>query len=199
MPRPSAKNEFLEFILSQYYSGDSGQAARLSGYTRQQIDNWRSGKNTPRESTITWLIHRAFVPEYRIIVEFAYLAIDGSEKPLRSILSKMLEGHHKSNGIYAFYDSSGQLIYVGKSQGNLLDECYQQIRKPPKKSVFPRGIRPPKRRLSMVRYLSAYEVTGIDLEDNAKHVESLILRISKPSLNSVLGTLQDADKELVAP
>ncbi len=43
-----------------------------------------------------------------------------------------------------------------------------------------------------VRYLSAYEVRKSEAGDNARHVESLILRISKPRLNKNIGTLKEA-------
>jgi hypothetical protein len=84
------------------------------------------------------------------------------------------------------------LIYIGKSDGNLLLETYAQLKAAIKKP-FPKGVRQPESRLDVVRYISAYHVQKSIFEDYAKHVESLILRISMPKLNANIGNLKKAE------
>ena len=84
------------------------------------------------------------------------------------------------------------LVYIGKSDGNLLAEIYQQLNAQVKKP-FPRGARQPEHRLDVVRYISAYYTQPSIFEDYAKHMESLILRISKPTLNANIGKLKKAE------
>jgi hypothetical protein len=47
-----------------------------------------------------------------------------------------------------------------------------------------------------VKYISAYEVKIFDNFDYPKHVESLILRISKPRMNKQIGILDRAYPEI---
>ena len=97
------------------------------------------------------------------------------------------------SGLYAFCDSMATLIYLGKSDGHLLEECYNRLRATLNKHVFPKGAKHPKTRLDVVRYVSAYFVRDSEFEDHAKHVEALILRISKPILNTNIGELRRAN------
>jgi hypothetical protein len=132
-------------------------------------------------------MHGAFVPTFKIIVEYA--PINGSD-PLRKALKLLLVDHWSASGIYAFYDSMASLVYVGKSDGKLGDECYQQLNAELSANLFPKGIKQPAKRRDVVRYVSAYFVKGSDFEDHAKHVESLILRLSKPRMNKNIGNLE---------
>jgi hypothetical protein len=55
---------------------------------------------------------------------------------------------------------------------------------------FPKGSRNAPRKLyEVVKYFSAYHVRSYGHIDYPKHVESLILRLSKPPLNENIGTL----------
>ena len=49
---------------------------------------------------------------------------------------------------------------------------------------------PPSNRWNVVKYVSAYEIPHVDHLDYPKHVESLVLRLSKPIGNKVLGRLE---------
>jgi hypothetical protein len=137
-------------------------------------------------------MHRAFAPEFRVIAEYAPIETSGSEASVHKQLATTLKGHEKASGLFAFYDSMANLIYLGKSDGNLLAETYQQLKASVKKS-FPKGAQQPECRIDVVRYISAYYVQSSVFEDYAKHVESLILRISKPVLNSNIGKLKKAE------
>jgi hypothetical protein len=84
------------------------------------------------------------------------------------------------------------LIYLGKTDGNMLDEVYQQIRAKIPVGILPKAISQSAQRLDVVRYISAYSIPTSDHFDYAKHVEGLVLRISKPRLNKNLGKLRPA-------
>lgn len=50
-------------------------------------------------------------------------------------------------------------------------------------------------RHQVVRYISAYDVKSSESCDYPNHVESLILRVSKPIMNKQIGTLDKAYPE----
>lgn len=113
-------------------------------------------------------------------------------------LSTILAGHEKASGLYAFYDLMANLIYLGKTGGNLLTEVYQQIKTKIPGGILPKAISDDAKRLDVVRYISAYSIPASDHADYAKHVEGLILRISKPRLNKNLGILKPAASRFLA-
>ena len=132
------------------------------------------------------MLYWALVPEFKIVVEFGEFDPAGKPHPQ---LRELLAGHEEKAGIYAFYDSMANLLYVGKTK-HLLEESYNAIRRGVDVS-FPQGIKKcPEFRYQVVRYVSAYDVGNSDWLDIPKHVESLILRISKPVLNKNIGFLE---------
>jgi hypothetical protein len=152
---------------------------------------WLEDKNQPNVGNVSYLMHRAFAPEFRVIAEYEQIQIS-SEETIHRQVANILKGHEAASGLYAFYDSMANLVYIGKSDGNLLAEICQQLNAQVKKP-FPRGARQPEHRLDVVRYISAYYVQPSIFEDYAKHMESLILRISKPALNANIGKLKKAE------
>ncbi|MCU6435701.1 hypothetical protein LPB67_18135 [Undibacterium sp. Jales W-56] len=184
------RSEVLTYVIQEFYSGKIENAADRSGYTKNQINQWLHGTREPRKSTIEYLIQCAFVPEFKVIVEFAEF---DSGKAIQTQLKSMLGEHANDPGIYAFYDSMGNLIYLGKAT-KLVPEIFSAINR----SVhiaFPKGIKSaPKFRTKIVKYISAYDVGAVKWNDFPKHVESLILRISKPILNKNIGNLAIALK-----
>lgn len=184
------QNDVVRYIVKEYYDGNVAKAAEETGFARAQLAGWMEGINRPQKSNVGWLMHKAFSPEFMVIAEYVPIETSGSEDTVGSQIRKILKGHEKASGIYAFYDSMANLIYIGKSDGNLSEECANQLKASLKSGVFPKGAAQPKRRLDVVKYVSAYYVRGSDFEDYAKHVESLILRISKPVLNANIGHLQ---------
>jgi hypothetical protein len=146
----------------------------------------------PRKQTIEYLIHCVFTPEFKVIVEFGEFH---AEKKVATQLKALLKGHESSPGIYAFYDSMANLLYVGKAL-KLLPECQAAICRTVH-IPFPKGVKSkPEARTQIVRYISAYNVGKSKWLDYPKHVESLLLRISKPPLNKNIGSLE---KAYVAP
>lgn len=187
----ASRSEVLEYIINEYYSGDLSQASELSGYKISTIKGWIAGDRNPQKNTLEYFIQCAFVPEFKVIAEFAEF---DNQKPLQTQLKSILGEHSNHPGIYAFYDSMGNLIYIGKAT-KLVAEVSSAI----KRTIhiaFPKGVRNiPKCRTEIVKYISCYDVGGARSSDFPRHVESLILRISKPLLNKNIGSLAAAYKQ----
>jgi len=182
------RSAVLSYIIEQYYSGDLEEACAMTGYSLKQIADWCSGRRQPQHFTVEFFIHRAFTPQFQSVVEFAEFKPD---QPVMAQLKTLFKGHEERAGIYAFYDSMANLIYIGKAT-NLLKEAYSAIRRDVD-IQFPAGIKKkPEKRHEIVRYISAYDVGKSNLLDFPKHVESLILRISKPILNKNIGHIEQA-------
>jgi hypothetical protein len=186
------RNEVVRYLVAECFGSDIDKVCSVTGFTKHQVTGWLEDKNQPQAGSVSFLMHRAFAPEFRVIAEYVPIGASGSEVSVRKELTTILKGYEHACGLYAFYDSMVNLIYIGKSDGNLLGETYQQLKNAVNKS-FPKGVQQPEHRLDVVRYLSAYYVQESIFEDYAKHVESLILRISKPVLNSNIGKLKKAE------
>lgn len=183
-----SRNDVLRYIVDEYFGGSTSRSAEITGYSVKQFDSWLSGDRQPNKQTIEYLIHSVFTPQFKVIVEFGEL--NTTDRVLTQMKS-LLKGHEDRTGIYAFYDSMANLLYVGKAT-NLLDESYAAIRRDVHVS-FPSGVKnKPECRYEIVRYFSAYDVGDSNWLDYPKHVESLILRISKPPLNKNIGSLEMA-------
>ena len=187
----TTRTDILQYIVDEYFDGDTKKTAEISGYTQAQIAGWLSGKRIPQKNTIEYLIQCAFIPEFKVIAEFAEF---DKQKALQTQLKTILGGHVEDPGIYAFYDSLGNLIYLGKAK-KLLPEITSAINRKIH-IAFPKGVNStPKTRTEIVKYISAYDVGAVKWNDFPKHVESLILRISKPLLNKNIGSLEKAHKQ----
>jgi hypothetical protein len=189
MNRRNFEAELVEYLSNEFFENDLGALATRTGYSRQQIESWVRGTRKPHKATVRWLLSSTIAPEFRVATEFAPIDIQ-SEGQIRANLRAVL-GHSKDGaGVYSFYDSMCNVIYVGKASSSFLTEMYQQLRAP-LGIPFPRAVsRAPSRRWNVVKYVSAYEVPAVDHLDYPKHVESLVLRLSKPVGNRVLGRLQ---------
>lgn len=182
------RNDVLRYIVDEYFDGIPSKASDASGYSNQQIESWLSNERQPHKATIEYLIHCIFTPQFKVITEFGVFNPEGA---VLTQLKSLLEGHEDKAGIYAFYDSMANLLYVGKAT-NLLQEAYAAIRRDVH-VPFPAGIKKkPEYRYQIVRYISAYDVGDSKWLDYPKHVESLVLRISKPPLNKNIGSLERA-------
>lgn len=181
----------LKYLLEQYFNEDISKMVEVTGYSSSAIKEWIAGIVVPNHSTLTFIQSRIFTPEFSVVAEF--FEIDSS-KPILTQLKEMYEGHEHRSGIYAFYDSMANLLYVGKAT-NLIDETYSALRRDSEIS-FPAGIKNKTvMRHQVVKYISAYDVKFFKNFDYPKHVESLILRISKPRMNKQIGTLDKAYPE----
>ena len=184
----SFEAKLINYIIKEYFQGDAGKLATRSGYTKQQIDYWRMGTHKPQNASLRWLLSKTIAPEFKVVCEF--FPVNFTKKgSVRSELDKAFDGHGNSIGVYAFYDSMCNLIYLGKASTNIQNEMYQQlIRK--LDIVFPKAVtKSPSERWEVTRFVSAYEVPTVDHLDYPKHVEALMLRIAKPVGNKVIGTI----------
>jgi len=186
----TSRSDILAFVIKEYFRGEAKRAAFITGYSIARINAWSSGASTPQKATLQYFLQCAFVPEFRVIAEYARF---DHTSPLQTQLKKILGEHTADPGIYAFYDSLGNLVYLGKAT-QLLAEMTSALNRPVT-ITFPKGVRqPPETRKEVVRFVSAYDVGAAEWGDYPKHVESLILRISKPLLNKNIGTLDKAYK-----
>lgn len=186
------RSEIFGYFFREYFNNDPDLVAKTTGYTPRQIKEWWNGTREPHRQTLEYVMLCALAPEFKIIVEFALFSPEKPEREIRQQLRNALDGHGSRSGIYAFYDSMANLLYVGKAT-NLLEEMYSALRRNIPVE-FPSGVKNyPRRRFEVVRYISAYEVGGLESADYPKHAESLLLRISKPPLNRNIGHLYRID------
>jgi hypothetical protein len=182
------RNVVFCYLLKENFNDDIKGMAEISGISEKDLTSWRDGTKQPQKRTIEYLFNILYVPEFSIIKEFYQL--DANE-PIQTQLKMMFKGHEERSGIYAFYDSMANLLYVGKAK-NLLEETYAAIGRD-YHLEFPAGIQNSDiKRHEVVRFVSAYDVKMFENFDYPKHVESLILRISKPIMNKQIGLLSKA-------
>lgn len=185
------KQEFITYVFNHYFNGDFDHFVSVTGYSAAQMRNWLSGKLSPRKATLDYILHRKFSPDFQIVCEFK--EIDGNTPTLPQI-RKYLGNHSEEPGIYAFYDARAQLLYIGKAK-KLLQEIYAALMARADVVTFPSGINNKVRpRWQLVTYFSAYSVPSDSHRDHPKHVESLMLRVSKPPLNKHIGKLDKVEK-----
>lgn len=181
-------SQLVDFLVKHYFDGNVDALADTSGYTKRQIVSWINGERTPRGSTLRYLMSKTIAPEFTVVCEYAPVQIDKASD-IGGALGRVLGENHDRAGIYAFYDSMCNLLYVGKASTGLKKEIYQQLRN----SLgikFPKALgKPPEKRWQVVSFISAYEIPYVEHLDYPKHVEALILRLSKPVGNKVLGNL----------
>ncbi|MDM8537701.1 hypothetical protein QUF70_13165 [Desulfobacterales bacterium HSG17] len=182
------RSTVFEYLLSQYYNNDPKEMSEDTGYTVLQIKKWVKGDIIPNHQTLDYIFSCLYTPEFRVITEF--FELDYTE-PIKPQFRELFMGHEECSGIYAFYDSMANLLYVGKAS-NLFQESYDAILREVE-IIFPAGVKNKNRkRYEVIKYISAYEIMKFELFDYPKHVESIILRISKPQLNKVIGSLEEA-------
>ncbi|ENP8357847.1 hypothetical protein KIP00_22650 [Vibrio sp. B513a] len=183
----------INYLLSEKFDGSAEFMSEMTGYSVNQIYKWVSGEIVPNKSTLDFIIISTYTPEFTVVKEF--YEIDTGE-PIKTQLNDMFKGHEDRAGVYAFYDAMANLLYVGKAS-NLLQETYSAIMREDLVS-FPSGIKDKmQKRFELVKYVSAYDVATNDHWDYPKHVESLILRISKPRLNKQIGILEQAYADIL--
>ena len=189
--------EIINFIVQTYFNGSNNAAAEMTRYTVQQITVWRNPQGgTPQVATLQRFIEATTLPKFSIIAEYSPLHVplqNGGNWNLNGRLAEIFDGHGDAYGIYGFYDSLARLIYVGMSEANLRQECYQRLNANfPDHIPFPGGFGRPQTVCDATLYISAYAVKGPMHIRYARHPESLILRLSKPLLNRNIGALAQA-------
>lgn len=186
--RSSFENELIGYVFKNYYSSDIKKLSNITGYTKQQLEQWISGTRKPRLTTMRYILSKTIAPEFSVVCELEPVQfVDKAD--IRPQLQKVLGEHHKKCGIYAFYDSACGLYYIGKASTSLIVEMAQRLGN--KVGLkFPKLVKQhPKEKWQVVRYVSAYEIPEVEHIDYQKHVEALLLRISKPIDNIQIGSL----------
>lgn len=179
------RSDVLKYFVNEYFGGDPARTSKETDFSVTQIENWINGRTQPQRQTIEYIAHCALAPEFKVVFEFAHFF---PHQPVRPQLREALAGHEDRPGIYAFYDSMANLLYVGKATSLLAEMC--QALRQAISVQFPRGIgKTPEKRYEVVKYISAYDVGTFNHVDYPRHVESLILRLSKPPLNQRIGFL----------
>ena len=126
----------VKYLIEQHFNNNIEKFSEESGYPKKTVEQWISGEVLPNHSTIKYIQSLIFTPEFSIIHEF--YEIDSSE-PILTQLKEMYKGHENRSGIYAFYDSMANLLYVGKAS-NLLNETYSALKRD-SEIKFPSGIK----------------------------------------------------------
>lgn len=184
----SFESNLIEYLIKEYFNGSNADFADHTGYSKQQIEYWCKGDKKPQKATVRFLLSATLAPEFRVVAEFMPIKIT-KESEIHGLISSALKGHNNKTGIYAFYDSMCNVMYIGKASSSFLKEMYQQLRAP-LGVKFPKAVTcAPAKRWQAVRYVSAYEIPNVDHLDYPRHVEALVLRLSKPVGNKVLGKL----------
>ena len=178
------RSHILQYFLETYFENDREQLADATGYTMHQINGWLDGQVQPQAGTLEYVIHCALAPEFRIISEYHPFDPDPNSANRRNQIREMLGNHEDKRGIYSLYDATANLIYIGKTDSNLLTEICQALNQRTNRNFE-------LKRWSVVRYISAYYVGGSSSFDYPNHVESLMLRISRPRLNTNVGRLEE--------
>lgn len=177
------RSDIFQYFLETYFGDDPGQLADATGYSSQQINGWLDGQVQPQIGTLEYVIHCALAPEFKIISEYHPFDPNSKSAKRRGQIKSMLGNHEDKRGIYSFYDATAELIYIGKTDSNLLTEICQALNQKINNNFE-------LKRWSVVRYISAYYVSGLSSFDYPNHVESLMLRISRPRLNTNVGGLE---------
>jgi transcriptional regulator with XRE-family HTH domain len=185
----SFEASLVEYLVQEYFEGDIKRFSEQVGYSKQQIGFWLRGEKKPQKATLRWMLSSTIAPEFKVACEFFPIYFSSKDQ-IRGQLREALGDQANKPGVYAFYDSMCAVIYLGKASTGFLEEMYQQLRRGLGIS-FPRAVATaPKERWQAVRYVSAYEVPHVEHLDYPKHVEALVLRLSKPIGNKSLGTLK---------
>ena len=186
--RKQFTGELIDYLVCEYFDDDEKRFSARTNYTLQQVRSWRAGTKKPQAATLRWLLSATLAPEFSVACEFKKVKLN-TKSEISSELAVALGTHASKCGVYAFYDSMCNVIYVGKASSNLKNEMYQQLRAPLGVG-FPKAVKSsPTERWEATSYVSAYEIPQVEHLDYPKHVEALTLRLSKPIGNKVLGTL----------
>lgn len=183
-------NQLLSEVEKTYDLKGQKDLASLLGFKQPQISNWKNGKSVISAKSLKKILSSHTSKIFKPIIEFyechpekkgVNWVIDKNDKKIQPLLQNKI-------GVYAFYDSSGRIVYFGKSNSNLFIEICQRfkgkvnrhVRLPDKSSHIVQG--------NITRYISAVEVL---VPEAIKNIESFVLRtIPNDDANSNIGNYQ---------
>ena len=126
----------IDALVKELECENPSQLSKKLGVNADQISKWRAKDLTPTtaKNILKRLDTRFVRNSFQSICEFSRLVPlkEGKPNTIRNRLKseQLVEELRKFQGIYTFYDSSGRLIYVGKTEKNtLLAEMGQQFTK----------------------------------------------------------------------
>lgn len=138
-------NSFIEYAKKKYKMDSDATLAKTFGVSQQNIHNWRKqGLNflsilNLMENTKINYAASIVVP----VIEYYPIALDQETKIARRKILKegdrkqdaLIQELAKNRGVYAFYDSRGVCLYVGKAvKQSLWAEMNAVYHRPPNKS-----------------------------------------------------------------
>jgi hypothetical protein len=102
------RNLLLKYLVDEYFGGDLSVASDATGYSLNQLNDWVSGNKQPQKQTVEYFMHKLFVPEFKVIVEYGEF---DHTKDVRPQLKTLFKNHECRVGIYsrtlkASHDSS---------------------------------------------------------------------------------------------
>lgn len=125
------RSDVFRYFLERYIGNDLDELADATGYSSRQINGWLDGQAQPQKGTLEYVIHCALAPEFMIISK--YHPIVPNTKPVKKEQIRLMLGNHKNKrGIYSFYDATADLIYIGKTDNDLLTEISQALNQKPR-------------------------------------------------------------------
>jgi DNA-binding XRE family transcriptional regulator len=171
----------LEALQEEYGAVTQSVLAKALGVTQPTISNWVNG-GEPSKKNLKMLVeyfrnHHA-ITLIKPLIEFQSIepCRSGNEwrfSPDASVVENLktkLKGKH---GLYIYYSSTGESLYLGKTEASLYAEAKQRLKAKPNRPVF----QPVKgyhlQMGAMARFISAYEVT---IPAAVKNLESFMLR-----------------------
>jgi hypothetical protein len=113
------RSHVLKYFVDEYFDGSPERAALATGYEVRQIRKWLDGSTQPQHQSLEFVAHAALAPEFKVVVEFSEFS---PEYPVKTQLRDSLGNNGDLTGIYAFYDSMMNVLYVGKTEWSLLEE-----------------------------------------------------------------------------
>jgi transcriptional regulator with XRE-family HTH domain len=171
----------LEALQEEYGTVTQTDLAKALGVTQPTISNWVNG-GEPSKRNLKRLLeyfrdHHArtlikpiveFVP-----IEPVQLSNEWRFSSDNDVVEELKTQLHGKKGIYLFYGTTGEALYLGKTEASLYGEAKQRLKALPNRPMYI----PVKGRVlqmgAMARYLSAYEVS---IPAAVKNVESFMLR-----------------------
>jgi transcriptional regulator with XRE-family HTH domain len=171
----------LDALQEEYGAVTQAALAKALGVTQPTISNWVNG-GEPSKTNLKLLVeyfrdHHARtlikpILEFQPItpVQLSNEWRFSAEKLIVEELKDKLSG---KKGIYLFYGSTGEVLYLGKTENSLYNEAKQRLKARPNRPVYAPVKGKELQMGAMAQYISAYAVS---IPAAIKNVESFMLR-----------------------
>ena len=179
----------IECVKSVLSLNDDAELAVILGVSAPRISQYRTGKGIPVKTVLNRLVKSLF--RIKPIMELEDIPINKEGKrDVRYLRNSLKEKLKTANGIYVFYNSLGEVIYIGKTKRTENDHLFGEI-----KNVWerPRDYQQrirvkkgnsfkyvPYKLKDVSHYVSAYDVS----DEHISIVEALLTRILPNNLTN---------------